>query len=153
MIIIVTGTPGTGKTTISKKIAKEYNLVYLDVNKIIEEYNLDDGYDKKKDCKIIDTNRLNRMLINIIKKEKSLVIDSHLSHYISKRYVDLCIVAKCSLKELQKRLKKRGYKKEKIKENLDAEIFDTCRVEAEEADHKVKVIWTDKNVDIKKIIS
>ena len=37
MIIIISGTPGTGKTTFAKKIAKEKNLEYIDVKKIIEQ--------------------------------------------------------------------------------------------------------------------
>mgnify|MGYP001424622844 CR=1 FL=1 len=144
MILIVTGTPGTGKTTLSKKIAKEKKLKYIDVNKIIKENNLSEGFDKKRDCEIIDTKKLNKTLIKIIKKEKNLIIDSHLSHFLPKKYVDLCIVTKCSLKTLEKRLKKRKYSKSKIRENLDAEIFDTCRIEAEEKGHKIKVFFTDK---------
>lgn len=144
MIIIVTGTPGTGKTTLAKKIAKEKRYTYLDVNKVIDEKKLSSGFDKRMDCKIIDTKKLNKELIKIIKDNKKLVIDSHLSHYLPSKYVDLCIVTKCSLKTLEKRLKKRRYSKSKIRENLDAEIFDTCRIEAEENKHKVKVVWTDK---------
>src|SRR3989344_3005263 len=110
MIIIVTGCPGTGKTTIAKKIARQ--------------------------------KKLNNFLIKMIKKEKNLVLDSHLSHYIQSKYVDKCIVTKCDLKELKKRLKKRKYSKEKIRTNLHCEIFDVCHIEALENKHNVKVIKT-----------
>lgn len=143
MIIIVSGTPGTGKTTIAKKIAKERNAEYIDVNKVITKYNISDGYDRKRKTKIIDVKRLNKVLIKIIKSsKKDLVIDSHLSHYLPPKYVDLCIITKCDLKTLKKRLKKKGYSTEKIKENLDAEIFDVCLNEAKELGHKIKVIDT-----------
>jgi broad-specificity NMP kinase len=46
------------------------------------------------------------------------------------------------LKKLKKRLEKRNYSKSKIRENLDAEIFDVCLVEAKEKGHKIKVIET-----------
>ncbi|AJF61343.1 TPA: AAA family ATPase [Candidatus Woesearchaeota archaeon] len=141
-VIIVTGTPGTGKTTIARKIAGEKNLKYIDVNKLIEEQHLYDALDFDRDSKIVDTGKLNRALIKIIKEEKDVVIDSHLSHYLPKKYVDKCIVTKSSLEELKKRLKKRGYKEGKIRENLDAEIFDICRIEAEEAGHDVEVVQT-----------
>lgn len=147
MIIIVSGTPGTGKTTLSKKIAKKNNFEYLDVNKIIEENNLSEGYDKEKDCKIIDIDKLNDILIRIIKDSKDLVIDSHLSHYLPKEIVDKCIITKCDLKELKQRLEKRNYSKEKVRENLDSEIFDTCNIEAKEEGHKPIIIQTDKDVD------
>jgi adenylate kinase len=144
MVIIVTGSPGTGKTTYAKKLAKELKYKYFDVNKIISEKKLSSGYDKKRKCKIIDTAKLNKVLISMIKKDKNLVIDSHLSHYLPKKYVDKCIVTKCDLKQLEKRLKKRKYSKEKIRENLDAEIFDVCLEEAKENKHNVEVVYTDK---------
>lgn len=142
-VIIVSGTPGTGKTTLAKKFAKEQKLKYIDVNEVIKENNLSEGYDKKRDSQIIDTKKLNKELIGIIKKEKDVIIDSHLSHYIPKRYVSKCIITKCNLKTLKKRLQKRGYSKEKIRENLDAEIFDTCKIEAEEKKHNIEIIYTD----------
>lgn len=142
-IIIVTGTPGTGKTTFAKRIAKKNNYDYLDVNEIIKKYKLSEGYDKKMKTHLVDTNKLNKTLIKIIKEtKKSLVIDSHLSHYLPKKYVSLCYVIKCDLKKLKKRLNKRKYSRSKIKENLDVEIFDVCLNEAKEIGHKIKVITT-----------
>ncbi len=41
-------------------------------------------------------------------------------------------------------MKKRKYSKEKIRENLDCEIFDVCYNEALEKGHKVKIVYTDK---------
>lgn len=144
MIIIVTGTPGTGKTTYSKKLAIQKKLRYVDVKKLIEKEKLYSGFDKKRYAYIVDEKKLSKFLVKIIKKENNLVIDSHLSHYISPKHVDICIVTKCDLKTLEKRLKKRKYSKAKIRENLDAEIFDTSRIEALENGHNVKVVWTDK---------
>ena len=64
--IIVTGTPGTGKTTLSKNLAERLNFHYLDVNLIIKKYGLSEGYDKKRKTKIIDVKRLNWALIKEI---------------------------------------------------------------------------------------
>lgn len=136
--IIITGSVGTGKTTLAKKIAKEKNSVYIDVNKIIKENKLSEGFDKKRNCEIIDTEKLNKILIEKIKSsKKQLIIDSHLSHYLPKKYVERCIVCKCDLKKLKKRLQKRKYSKEKIEENLQAEILDVCLNEAKEIGHKI----------------
>ncbi len=142
MAIIVTGSVGTGKTTFAEKLAKKLNYRYVDVNKIISERDLEEGYDEERNCKIIDTDKLNKVLIEIIKKDNKLVIDSHLSHYLPKKYVEKCYVTKCNLKELEKRLKKRNYTKEKIRENLDTEIFDICLEEAKEAGHNIEIIDT-----------
>ena len=213
-VIIVTGTPGTGKTTLSKKLAKKLDFSYLDVNETIKKYKLSEGYDKKRKTKIVDVKKLNRALIkeisiiknslnktpisknwskNSIKKislikfnkikytrkskifgvlkisdfhdneiksmknhkniKNGIIVDSHLSHYLPKRYVDLCIVAKCGLKELERRLKKKKYPHNKIRENLDAEIFDICLNEAKESGHKVIVIGATKGINMTAVSS
>ncbi len=144
--IIVTGSVGSGKTTLSKKLAKKLKFKYIDVNKIIKKYNLSESYDKKRKCKVVDVKKLNLILIDLIKKsKKGLIIDSHMSHYLPKKYVDLCIVAKCEIKELSKRLKKRKYDQNKVKENVECEIFDICLNEARKAKHKIIIIDTTKN--------
>lgn len=156
--IIVTGTPGTGKTTLAKKLAKRSGYNYIDVNKIIKENKLEEGYDRKKKCHVVDIGKLNRSLIKSIKnyenkKIKGIIIDSHLSHYLPKKYADLCIVTKCNLKALEKRLKKKGYDKNKTRENLDCEIFDVCLNEAKEAGHKILVVDSSREIKLEKIKS
>jgi adenylate kinase len=150
--IIVTGSVGTGKTTLSKRLSKKLNFAYVDVKRLIEKNRLYDGCDKKRKCKIVDTKKLNDFLIKLVKdSNKGIVIDSHMSHYLPKKYVDLCIVTKCDLKILEKRLKKRGYHKDKIRENLDCEIFDVCLNEARERKHKIKIVDTTNDTNINKI--
>ena len=154
--IIVTGTPGTGKTTLAKKLSKKLKYSYIDVNKVIEKNKLKEKYDRKKKCYIVDIKKLNKSLIKIINNSKknkiSIIIDSHLSHYLPSKYVDLCIVTKCSLKKLKSRLEKnKKYPKAKVRENLDCEIFDICLNEAKEARHNVIVTDTTKPLNIDKI--
>lgn len=149
-VICVTGTPGAGKTTIAKKLAEKYQFHYLDVNKLIAKNKLAEGFDEKRKTKIVDIQKLNRILINYIKENKSkgIIIDSHLSHYLPKKYVSLVFVAKCDIKELNKRLKKRRYSRDKIKENLQAEIFNICYNEAFEGKHRIIAIDTTKGFNI-----
>lgn len=163
-VICVTGTPGTGKTTVAKKIAKALNYLYIDVKEVIKREKLSEGYDKKRKCYIVDIKKLNKLLIKMINqyekslkkiknKKNGLIIDSHLSHYLPSRYVDLCIVTKCDIGKLNKRLKKRKYIQSKIKENIESEIFDVCYVEALENKHNVIVIDTTKPININPVLA
>ncbi|HLC58402.1 MAG TPA: adenylate kinase family protein [Candidatus Nanoarchaeia archaeon] len=156
MIIIVTGSVGSGKTTISKELAGKLKAKYLDVNNFIKDNKLRGKYIKKLDTYEVDVKKLVKLLIKVIKNSKnSLVIDSHLSHYIPKIYVDYCVVCECDLKVLKKRLKERSYSDVKIKENLDSQIFDVCKIEAIEEGHNLIVIDTTRdnvNKCVKKII-
>jgi adenylate kinase len=147
-VICVSGTPGTGKTTLAKFLSKKKDYTLIDVNQVIKQNKLNNKYDKKRKCNIIDIKKLNKTLIKLIKQnkkdKKNIIIDSHLSHYLPKKYVDLCIITKTELKILEKRLKKRKYSKAKIRENLDSEIFDVCLNEAKEFKHNIRVIDTSK---------
>jgi len=146
--IIVTGSIGSGKTYVSKKLSKIKNYKYIDVNKLITENKLSSSYDKKRKSKIVDVKKLNRFLINLIKNSKeNLIIDSHLSHFLPSKYIDLCIITKCDVRTLKKRLEKRKYGGEKIRENLDVEILDVCLNEARENKHKIKMIDTTKGLN------
>ena len=155
-VIIITGSVGTGKTTLAGKLSKKLEFKHIDVNRVVSEYNLSESYDKKRRCKVVDTKKLNKALIDKIKwakkdLERGVIIDSHLSHHLPKKYVDLCIVTKCDLKVLNERLKKREYHKDKIRENMDCEIFNVCLNEAKEAKHNTFVIDTTKGINISAI--
>ena len=142
--IVVSGTPGTGKTTFAKELAKRSGFLYFDVNGLIDEKSLCAEYDEKRKCKVIDEKRLVNELIKKIDQSKQvLVIDSHMAHLLPKEYVSKCFITTCDLKELERRMKERGYSKEKIRENLDAEIFETCRVEAEHLDQRFAPVSID----------
>ncbi|MFP4112281.1 MAG: AAA family ATPase [Candidatus Woesearchaeota archaeon] len=150
MIIAVTGTPGTGKTTLAKKLAKRLGYKLFDVNKFLDENkSAISGFDYNRDSKIIDVNKLTKDIKRFIKENdiRDIVIDSHMSHILPKNIVDLVIVARTNLKVLKKRLEKRKYSKEKVRENLDSEIFEICLNETIEKKHKFIQIDTTNNID------
>ena len=157
IIILVTGTPGTGKTKVARYIAKKLRADYVDVNEIIKKYKLYSSYDKKLETYIVDPKRLVPVLRAIIKQSKnSIAIDGHLSHYLQKKDADLCIVTKCGIKILEERLRKRGYSRKKIQENLDSERFDVCLVDAAGQGHKIRIVDTTKGIkelNVKRLLS
>ncbi len=140
MKIIITGSPGTGKTSISKELAKKMSIQYVDVNTVLKENpEIVLGFDKEKDCQVIDELKLAKLLEN-----REGVIESHLVQFMNPKRVDVCIVLRCSAKELTQRLKKRGYSKKKIEENVEAEIMNICGDEAFRKGHDTIEIDTTK---------
>lgn len=143
-IFCVTGTPGSGKTTFAKKLAKKYHLHYVDFNQLLKQKKLYDSYDRSLRTFEYDEKIIKKALIMLIRDSTrhnmGLVIDSHLSHYTSPRSVDVCYVVTCDPSFLKRRLQKRHYSKRKIRENLDAEILSICLIEAIENGHKIRMI-------------
>ncbi len=143
--IVITGTPGTGKSALARELSLLLHKDHLDVGLFIKSEGLAEGYDQKRDSRIVAVERLNKALLSRIKaSRRGLIVDSHMAHFLPAKAVSLCIVTMCSLKELQKRLQKRGYKAGKVRENLDAEIFGICLNEAVELGHRVLVLDTTK---------
>src|SRR3989338_8520696 len=123
-------------------LAKKLQFERLDLHNYYKS--ISSGYNSKKQAYDIDKNKF----MALVKKKlshtkKGLVIDSHISHLLPQKLVDVCIVLTCSnLKILQKRLQQRKYPKEKVRENLDTEIFQVCLTEAREQGHRIKVFDT-----------
>ncbi|PIN73478.1 kinase [Candidatus Woesearchaeota archaeon CG10_big_fil_rev_8_21_14_0_10_45_16] len=129
-LIIITGTPGTGKSTLAIMLKKK-GFYRLDLHEHYKEVST--GYDRSKKAYDVDVKRLEKLVRKVVKEHKDVVFDSHVSHLLPKKMVDCCVVLVCSdLKKLEKRLQERNYSKKKIRENLDAEIFQECLMEAQE---------------------
>ncbi|MBI2666115.1 adenylate kinase family protein [Candidatus Woesearchaeota archaeon] len=138
-LIIITGTPGVGKSTLARKLVQVLGKGWkrLDLHKYYQEVST--GYDKKSKSYEIDLKKLEKLVAEL-KQKNNLIFDSHVAHLLPKKLVDLCIVLTCSdLKLLQRRLQKRKYSKAKVEENLQVEIFQTCLEEAKEKGQKLLV--------------
>lgn len=142
-VIIVTGTPGTGKTELSKALAERAGFKYFDPIKAFSR-KVKVGYDSIRRTSIVDQKKLAANLAVFVRayKGKGLVIDSHMSHFLYSGLVNLAIVTRCNLKTLKRRLAAKGYSLPKVRENIEAEIFEICLQEALERGHKPIVLDT-----------
>src|SRR3989338_10805676 len=157
-VIVISGSVGVGKEKLARFLAKRLNYFRLDLHPHYQR--ISTSYDREKKCYVVDLNQFKELVTEKIKAVKrqaeqdGLIIDSHLAHLLPKKIVDLCIILTCSnLKKLQKNLEKRRYSQQKIRENLDVEIFQICLVEAQEQGHKLLVFDTGKKVDNKMILN
>src|SRR3989344_6117921 len=152
ILIVITGSPGVGKSTLAGFLVKKLKLGRLDLHHHYKRISV--GYNRSKQSYDVDYDKFEKLVKEKLQRSKhGLIIDSHISHLLPKKMVDLCIVLICSdLKKLEKRLKARKYSKNKIRENLDAEIFQVCLAEAKDKRHKVLMYDIAKGMDEKKIL-
>lgn len=147
MIIAVTGTPGTGKTTLSKLLANKLNFTYINLTNLIQVNELYTSYDKVDETYDVDIEAFIEFMTKYLKKKDNIVLDGHLSHFLPNELIDKLIVCTCELSELNNRLKSRYYSAKKIKDNLEAETFETIKNEAIENNHDIIEISTNKSIE------
>ncbi len=122
--VAITGTPGTGKSTLSKIISKKTGHLLIDVNEFAEKHGLFAEKDVKRGSWIVDEKKLGKKADAI---KGNTILDGHLSHFCSP---DIIIVLRLNPVELKRRLSLRGWSKEKVKENIEAEALGVCLLEA-----------------------
>ncbi len=148
VFIVVTGTPGTGKTVFSEALAREIGFTHLDVGKLCLDRGLTLGFDVERQTYIVDMVGLRRAIRSL--KDEDVILDGHIAHLIAPpEYVKMVFILRCHPRVLIGRLKARGYPPEKIHENVMAEILDVCLVEASEVyrDKLCELDSTDKPVE------
>lgn len=113
--ILVTGTPGTGKTTFCQALSRELGIPHHELSRIIIEQDL--GV-KKEDVVVFDPKKVKREI-----RKLTGILDSHCTEIISEP--DIVVLMRCSIEELTRIYKERKYSDEKIRQNLEYEIFNT----------------------------
>jgi broad-specificity NMP kinase len=130
--ILVTGTPGTGKTTTAQLVAQELDLTHIEIGKIVKEHNLHDGFVEEFGSYEINEDLLLDYLEPLVAKG-GVVVDHHGSDFFPLRYFDLVVCLSCDNTVLYDRLVQRGYPQKKIQENVECEIMKVCLEEATES--------------------
>ena len=122
--VAVAGTPGVGKTAFSSKLAGKVNARLVDLKEYAVERNLVSGRDKERDTLVVDEGELKRRLSREFSSSRGdFVVEGLLAPFTPATHV---IALRCSPRELARRLKKRGYGRKKIKENVEAEVLGVC---------------------------
>lgn len=129
MRIAISGSVGVGKTTIAQLVAKELNLECIELNKVAEQFKIEDV----KELQTFDFDLDN--CLNFIEKKyegKNVVLEGHFAHLLSPKFIDKLIIINRDLAELKEVYEKRKYNQQKISDNLEVETFNVCFYEAEE---------------------
>lgn len=154
-VIIITGTPGTGKTTVSKSLSQRLSIPLVAVNDLVEEKHLYHGHDPERGYKEVDMEDLCRELELLLKNsgEEGLILEGHLAHFSDNSdLIDCVVVLRTRPDILKKRLQIRDWPDVKVTENIEAEALDICTFEAVE-NHGNKVNEVDTtNLEIEQVV-
>ncbi|KAF8973888.1 P-loop containing nucleoside triphosphate hydrolase protein [Flammula alnicola] len=125
-VIVLTGTPGTGKSTHASLLANEspVPLKHINVSEWVKERGLYEKYDEEwQTYTLLDD-------LEPLIAEGGLILDWHTCEAFPERWADLVVVLRCNHTKLWERLEKRGYPLKKVQENNEAEIMQVVLEEA-----------------------
>ncbi|HKL30694.1 MAG TPA: adenylate kinase family protein [Natrialbaceae archaeon] len=129
MRVVVTGTPGTGKTSATDALADEFapslDLDVVHLNEAIRDEELFGDVDEERDSVIADLDAIREW----IGDRDDCVIESHLAHHLD---ADRVVVLRCRPDVLRERLEGRDESEASIDENAESEALDVILAEAVE---------------------
>ncbi|KAH8120096.1 P-loop containing nucleoside triphosphate hydrolase protein [Phellopilus nigrolimitatus] len=133
-VILITGTPGTGKTTHAQLLAQQspVPLQHINVGDLVKDKGLHEGYDEEWQTYIVDEDKLLDEL-EPLASAGGLILDWHTCDMFPERWIDLVVVLRCDHSKLWERLEQRNYSMKKIQENNESEIMQSVLDEARES--------------------
>ncbi|WP_292517058.1 adenylate kinase family protein [Methanoculleus sp.] len=135
MMIGITGTPGTGKTSIAAELERRGHTV-VRLKDTVRPYIIEEDCDRQ--TMVVDVDRWVEEFEPI-----DGFVEGHLAHLLP---CDRVVVLRCRPDVLRERLRPRNYPKEKIAENAEAEALDVILIETLENhpdDHILEVDTTE----------
>jgi adenylate kinase len=151
---VVTGTPGTGKTTVSKLLAKRVGARYLSLSRLVISRGLYSSVDRERRTKVIDFQTARPTVGEVLKEKNEVtVIDTHVPDAVPRGQVNRVMVLRCHPTVLETRLRKKGWSAIKIRENILAEILDACYTTATQYYGARKIFQLDNSkADVRKCV-
>ncbi|KIZ00653.1 putative adenylate kinase isoenzyme 6 [Monoraphidium neglectum] len=143
--VLITGTPGTGKTTTSEQarrcmliqrgpgqVASATGLRLISVGDWVKEKELHSGWDAEHEAFILDEDKVCDAMEDALSAGGN-VVDYHSCDFFPERWFDLVVVLQADNTVLYERLEKRGYPQAKVQENVQCEIMMVLLEEARDS--------------------
>lgn len=134
-IIGITGSPGTGKKTVSPIVARRLKLSCVSLNELAQAHGIPDHGE-------VDARALRRRVIRDLMGPA--VVHGHLLPYVVERKsAEKVVVLRCEPTALKERLLKRGYPPRKVTENVEAELIGVVSADSYDAFGREKTFEVD----------
>ena len=139
-VFIITGVPGTGKTTLAASLARKTGASLIEINELAELLGLYSHTDPKDGAHVVRLPDLERELTAAIKSEKkSVIVEGHLGCEM-KLPAQKVLVLRCEPRTLRSRLAPRNYSPSKVSQNALSEALDYCVVQSEKQ-YGARKVW------------
>ncbi len=132
-VILVTGTPCVGKTSVAHLLAPKLDAFYVNLTELALHENLISGNDEERGSIIVDENRMRRKIRQIVENcdKSEVIVDGHYAvGVVPKELITHVFVLRRDPVELRKLMEQCGFSGRKLWENLASEILDVCLCEA-----------------------
>ena len=140
--ILITGTPGVGKTSLSLLLENELleshkleGFKYIKLAEIVNQEKLYKEWNKEFDVPEFDVDMVCDYLEPFMSEENEkghkggIILEFHSCDFFPERWFDLVVLLRCDNTILYDRLAERKYNEKKIKENIECEIMDVTKDE------------------------
>lgn len=146
MKILITGTPGVGKSSVAKIVAKKFNCVLINEKQFALERGIG-KWDSDENELVVPLGKLKKELNKELKKRRNLVVEGHMLCEI-KLGVDYAVLIRIDPELLELRLGKKRYLPEKIMDNVFCEGIDYCKkhLERNYPEEKIIEVYSGKTI-------
>ncbi|KAJ1791700.1 factor activating pos9 [Coemansia sp. RSA 2399] len=145
--VLITGTPGTGKTTTAEMVAAAAGLEKITVGDLVKHRKLHDGYNEEYDTYWLNEDKVVDEMEGMM-ADGGMCVEFHTCGFFPERWFDLVVVLRTDTEMIFDRLEERGYKGNKIQENVECEIMQVVLDEARESySHDILLELSSNTVD------
>jgi len=137
MKLAITGTPGTGKTVLSKNLAKLLNCEVINEKDFAIKNKI--GFFNDENELEIPIKEFEKKANLFLSKKKNIILEGHVLCE-AKLAVDKIIVLYLAPEKLEFRLEQRNYSTQKVMDNVFCEGIDYCKKNAGRNYSKSKII-------------
>ncbi|KAG7606760.1 Adenylate kinase isoenzyme 6 [Arabidopsis thaliana] len=130
--LLITGTPGTGKSTTAAALAEATNLRYICIGDLVKEKEFYHGWDSELECHFINEDSVIDELDDAM-IEGGNIVDYHGCDFFPQRWFDRVVVLRTENSVLYDRLTNRGYSGTKLSNNLQCEMYQVLLEEAHDS--------------------
>ena len=141
MRLLVTGTPGVGKTSVSKELGKRLKCSVVNEMEFVVQNGIGTWNNAENELEV-PVKKLENGLNSYLKKHNKVILEGHLLCE-TKLKVDFAVLIRLDPELLEMRLENKRYKPEKIMDNVFCEGIDYCKK------HLVRKYPTKKIIEVR----